>query len=494
MSKRILQSGEGLNYFCTWSAQNRVAEQKAAVLASKGAFVGDQGAKGGRNMMTEALIFGDDELKGFVTLYPEVHSDLMLILDDGWDIPFDVHPGENSSAFGSLEINEGRFPSLKGSPAERLKQMNDRVKAAGWKGIGIWVAAQKAGADYAVPFDPAAHEPYWRERILWCKYADVRYWKVDWGKQSSLPQFRELLTDLGKQLYPELVIEHTRCVKPYNGIPKENKPFYADNLSLAEQTLTILKKSRVFRSYDVTCDRLSATTTLDRLSFLLSAEGGFVNCEDELYIGAALGCALGIMRNPWGSESRAFCRCLAEVTAAVKWQRIAPPFAGGELVRSEEILTDKCYFYPGDTWCAELLNTTLTQAAPAVMARNTALPLVKPSARPAFVLASQNPSGAYAVAAVRRYQHLQDTTPPNVTCQIGGACTVGVFGNFASLTLQGKTPVTRVVAESLFDGVSEDITHRVTVNGSTVTISGEVLDALCRATDESENAVMLRLA
>ena len=59
---------------------------------------------------------------------------------------------------------------------------------------------------------------------------------------------------------------------------------------------------------------------------------------DELYIGAALGCAIGIMRSRYGKDLFRMNTKLDEIAAAVRWQRFAPPFSGGELKVSDKIL------------------------------------------------------------------------------------------------------------------------------------------------------------
>ena len=136
MSKDLmmLPFGETLNYFCTWATQNRVGEEINQLRLKDPAFTGDQGSRSAREQMNEEFVFGKD---GVVHLWEKVRSSLYLLLDDGWDVPYGIDPATQISLFGSLEIDKERFPSLKGTPAERLKQMNERVIAAGWRGLGI---------------------------------------------------------------------------------------------------------------------------------------------------------------------------------------------------------------------------------------------------------------------------------------------------------------------------------------------------------------------
>lgn len=488
--ERALRTEECVGYFCTWAAQNQLCA-KGYEAADPALFEGDQGAKGARHCLTEEILFGEG---GFAHLYPKSRAHLYLMLDDGWDVPFGIHPDKNKWGFGALTVDEARFPSLHGTPAQRLKQLNDRAKLLGWRGIGIWVAAQASGDDYDAPFDEDAMRAYYTERLLWSKHAKVRYWKVDWGTHCHSVPYRKLLTELGHALYPELWIEHAFCCPPTNGVAGTEQIRFADTQEQLNKTLQVYENSDIFRSYDVTGDRLCAVSTLDRLYELLRHAGGIVNCEDELYIGAALGCSIGVMRSSFGLPERLSAHRLGEVDATVRFQRLAPPFAGTPLLCSQEILTDQYFFRPGDTWDSRIIGKTVVQAAPAVMARNTALPEVKPCARAPYVLCSQNPSGVYAVAAVVRCQHRADTTPPEVVCTVGASRTVGVFGDFAALTLCTDAPITHITAQCLHGEAVTVLTDAVCIDGARITLDGALLRSLACAADDSENAVLLQLS
>ncbi|MBO7761647.1 MAG: hypothetical protein J6T24_02510 [Clostridia bacterium] len=491
MSKDLmmLPFGETLNYFCTWATQNRVGEEINQLRLKDPAFTGDQGSRSAREQMNEEFVFGKD---GVVHLWEKVRSSLYLLLDDGWDVPYGIDPATQISLFGSLEIDKERFPSLKGTPAERLKQMNERVIAAGWRGLGIWVSPQRKGMQRGEEVSLDEMRDYWRERLEWSKHAGVRYWKVDWG-MLSMAEYRKCLTDLAAEVYPELYVEQARSTSPINGEIGTEKVRFSEGTQ-AEGTARNYADSRVFRSYDVTDDYLSATTTLDRLAFLFSRDsGGFINCEDELYIGAALGCSVGVMRSHFGAVDFRFCRRLQEVEAAVRWLDIAPPFSGGTYLESPRLLYDSCYFSNAATWYSPAREKTVTQAAPAVMARNTPLPEVKAGENAPFVVASLNPSMAYSIAAIRRFCHLMDTEAPEVTCPIGKAERIGIFGNFASLTFKPDTPPTRITAQCLFGTVAEDVTECVLKSDGRIVVDGALLAKIGTATDESEPAVMLTL-
>ena len=491
MKKELLtlRSGESLNYFCTWITQNRVGEEKTGIHLDDPAYTGAGGARNAREQMNEDFLFGKD---GVAMLWERVRSSLYLLLDDGWDVPYGTNPAVDSSMFGSLEIDGERFPSLTGSPAERLKQLNERVIAAGWRGLGLWVSPQRKGMQRGEAVSLDEMRDYWRERLEWSRFAGVRYWKVDWGMLSTA-EYRKCLTELAAEIYPALYVEQARGMPPVNGVIGTERIRFAEG-PYAEETARYYADSRLFRSYDVTDDRLSATTTLDRLSFLLSRDrGGFINCEDELYIGAALGCSVGVMRSRFGAAEFGFCRRLQEVDATVRWMELAPPFCGGTYLESTDLLSDSCYFEKGDTWYAAAQERTVTQAAPAVMARNTALPEVKTGENAPFVIASLNPSSAYSIAAVRRCCHLTDTDAPEVTCTVGRAERIGIFGGFAALTFKPDTPPARVTAQCLFGEEAVDVTRRVLRRDGTIAVDGALLEEFGAAADESEPAVMLTL-
>ena len=143
-------------YWCSWLAQNYLAEQAEKAESGKcNEFIGDQGAKGAREMMNEKNVFGES---GFVFQWMGIRRDLFLMLDVGWDVPYETAPDCRPEAFGSLLLNDNRFPFASGSPKERLKALNERVKDVGWKGVGIWIAAQSCEKKNARSFsDEARH-------------------------------------------------------------------------------------------------------------------------------------------------------------------------------------------------------------------------------------------------------------------------------------------------------------------------------------------------
>ncbi len=486
------------SYWCTWGTQNWcVSYGKGEWTPEKLAFLGDQvGASGARSMMNEKSLFGED---GFLQLYPEIRSDLYFMLDDGWDVPYGAGDTISHKVFGSLELNEQRFPSIKGDPQERLLELNCRAKAAGWKGLGIWIAAQKAADDYEKPFSDA-DKKYWENRILWSKFADIRYWKVDWGTQTQNNAFREFLTDTAKTLYPDLIIEHATCMIPINGIEADAVAGtvcrFADDKIICSMAVSVAGFSQVFRTYDV-LPALSVVSTLDRVVQLLPAAKGYLNCEDEVYLGAALGCQLGIMRSKYGVGIESENSRLDEPVAAIKWQRYCPPFTGGQTICSDDVLVDEYHFEENETWYGVLNEKTVRQGAPAVIARNTALPEVQTNGTAPFVVAAQHPNGNYAVCVLPR-------NVDNKRTYVGGVIhcpqtmkpeMIGIFGVAEQFSFEWDQPVViqSVKAQSLLSDSSIDITDDLKITEAGFVVTSEMIANLWYTKDDSEPAIMLTI-
>jgi hypothetical protein len=472
------------SYWCTWAAQNYVYGQGQEDIDFS-ILEGSRGAQLARNSINEELLLGS---QGWLrTFYPTIRSDLFVVLDDGWDVPLDIE--KQRDWFGSVALAEERFPSFPGDPAARLALLNQVVRALGWRGIGLWISAQEARACRPI----VDREAYWRERLRWSHAAGVGYWKVDWGAHSASPVFRRMLTDMARREAPGMVIEHIRGIGPLNTaegrVPRE----------YVERHAALLEFADVVRTYDVTA-AFSVPATLDRVAGLLAAAPagsglGLLNCEDEPLIGAALGCAIGVMRHPLSglrplsdpdlffNGPRNAKRCLDEVSRAVRWQRLAPAFSVGSGGVEVDTITlwDEWVFNRGETWATDLVGRRIRQGAPARVARGLALPLVVSEGEPPYVLAARYPNGAVAVAALGRTSPEKGFYIPlaDVTVGIGRAyCPVGVFGRFRSLTLEYSRPVerARVWAQDLLAGRSMEITAEVRLFGNRLYLPGQVID------------------
>lgn len=496
LEKTKLQKSEQRSYYCTWLAQNFIAseagEKRAAVRPE---FTGDQGANCARDKINEYTLFGNGGMAQI-----NARADLYLVLDDGWDVPYHTDPSVSKRRFGSLEVNEERFPFAEGDPAERLRALNERVKSLDWKGFGIWVAAQRCGKDYKLPFSEADEE-YWRERILWCKQAGVTYWKVDWGTLEHDNAFRKFLTDTARELYPELTIEQAICCPPVNGVTERLQRGevgrFQDDEKISGLSKQAVSFSEVFRTYDVT-PQFSVASTLDRAAYLLPYAKGYLNVEDELYLAAALGCQMGIMRSvygkgldDWDDSDR-----LQEADAALAWQRKAPPFAGGKVEVSEEILADEWTFRENEFWYQPINGRTIRQGAPAAVSRNAPLPEVsagQTGAKP-FAVCSLNQSGAYSVAVLpRTLNGKRAYVGGRVVCSLNRMPNkIALFGfadSFEFQWYQGK--VVSLTAVSMLGGSEMEIP--LSEKGNSFQINADLMKELWKTDDKSAPAVLLTL-
>lgn len=495
------------NYTCTWNIQDWVAWHE-----------NNKNNSTKRDVVDPDHIFGNAS-KGITgwtdLLYPEARSDMLFLLDDGWDLPYKT-TNKNSPHFGSMILQDDKFPKSEwgNTPAEKLKTLNDRIKAKGWAGTGLWICAQESSANSQYYFNGDV-EAYWKERMEWCKYAGIAYWKVDWGNRMKDVSWQHDLEEWAEEVYPELILEHA-----YGGTGGKSTE---GNKRLTESYLNNAVEygafSDVYRTYDV-LDNLMTTITLDRVGEQLLAgyteKGtalGLMNAEDEMYIAASLGLTMGVMRfdpdlakdtqNSGSSyfgkgtepntyyaggkrfvDTRATRTSMDEVTRALMWQRIAPAYAVGDYdtVVANTFMDDSWQFTSSEkSW--ENDSGTVTQRAPAAIARGIDLPTVTTSDGSAipYLTASRNPNGAISIAT-----HARTTTSTGYTVNKNadvklnaGDLTglIGVFGYYGSLQLTFNQDLTgkTVLAQDLMAKESQDITSKVKISGKTITIDGDLL-------------------
>ena len=449
------------SYLCTWNLQGRLAHKinQQKEKPKELAFIGDQGALGSRDAINEEAIFGKD---GWIHYYPEIRKDLYFLIDDGWDVDYNTKPPKDFHKFGSLVVNEQRFPSFKGTPDEKLKEFVERVKAAGWKGLGIWLPAQAYGDDWQKPVKDCEH--YWRAMLERSKYAGVSYWKVDWGTCAYTTENRKAISDLAKEIYPELVIEHAICMWLINEKDSDYGRFINDEAY--KRGVEFAKYSDVLRTYDHS--QLGISSTLDRVAGVLPNSNALINCESLAYMAAGLGFSLGIMSPPEIENGQ-------EALATIRWHRIAPTFIGGETYQSEEILYDYFDFTEGSTWAPFLIGRRVHQGAPAVISRNTKLPEVKSEGEKPFVVASLNPTGAYSLAELGRLLGKESSPLADVTCfPESNPENIGIFGNFSNVTFKLSSKPISVKAQNLVTETTVDITEKINLDKK-LEISGNIL-------------------
>ncbi|HLW80384.1 MAG TPA: hypothetical protein VKU44_12385, partial [Terriglobia bacterium] len=316
-----------------------------------------------------------------------------------------------------------------------------------------------------------------------------------------------LLVDLCREEAPGLVVEHARTCGPVNDEPnpwQKTNPWvvhhsgrYApwnDGAVLA-RAIELLRFSGTLRTYDVTF-QLSVPTTLDRVAQLLAgkpadatSDGGLLLCEDEVYIGAGLGCAMGILRAPgWktyaGQDYNPYHldRRTTEAVRAVRWQRLAPAFAAwkAEVHLDSRVLMDDWRYEPGESAATWLDGQDIRQGAPARVARGMPLPAVHAAGEPPFVITSRHPNGAVSVATLPRTVRGRSLATPlaDITMDIGaGDSPVGVFGQYGSLTLTLTEDLgaRRIWAQDLAADAAVDITARVARQGRSLTLPGRLV-------------------
>ncbi len=493
--------GKNPNAWCTWGTQNYTVTDKMREQA-KQQFIGDQGgAHAGRDNLNEEVLFREN---GWAYGWESIRSDLYFLMDDGWDFPYRcANPLKNSAG---CELNLQRFPSFTGKPAERLKKLNDKLKDIGWRGLGLWTAAQIQGEDGNHTTYPMGRvRRYWKERLQWFSDAGIEYLKMDWGARSLSLEFRKMITELGWEYAPDLLIEHAIPRAPLNDLHLGNDGSLSGSGSIGSETeylnalKTLLEFSDLTRTYDV-LNPFGLATTLDRTAYCLKHAriGGVVNIEDPVYVAAGLGCAFAVMRSPKWTNLRVGkvgnrAKCFKEVERAANWQRIAPVFPAAQdekIFLSEQRLTDEWLFTPGTTWAESYVNKKLHQTAPATIARNMDLPEVScrtDSERP-FIVCSKHPNSSIAVAALPRMSIEQEIFKPKVGItlheDIAGK-KIGVFGFFESMTMDCGNANARIFAQDLAGMEAHDITGSVLLENGKLTVPGTLLDTIAQNTSDS---------
>jgi hypothetical protein len=453
------------NYWCTWAAQNYMYGHGLAELDPK-ILEGDSGGSLARSSMNEDLLFGKN---GWAAeFFPKIREDLYLLLDDGWEV----------GGTATFELDAKKFPSFTGNSSDRLRKLNDAVRSAGWRSTALWCRNTPGGdADHRL------------EEVS--QVAGIPYWKVDIGD----PSFN--LIRLRDQTRIPLTFEHVHGEVPLNGDGRRDGRFGSQ--PWGSRRLAILQNTDIYRTYDVT-SILSLPTTLDRVAEMLKgAEGhpeihGLLNVEDEVYVGAVLGCTIGVMRHPMrglrpGDDADLFFNGprlaknrMDEVVRALRWQRIARPFSPGKgYVRtSKEVLTDSWKFERGQTWQNDLVGLEARQGAPACIARNIALPEIEANGEKPFVFAAAFPNGALAVAAQERTRVGRGWYMPDCEVKLSVSNMrgpFGIFGDFNRLTfsfdklLQNR----RILGQDLAGNQSVDITDSVLIRGKEISIPGSLI-------------------
>ena len=463
------------NYFCTWDSQcdhMYAWKDRPAEFSS-------------RDAINEDFLFGGN---GLLNSFQGIREDLIVVLDDGWDVPYGA---KDSRIFGSLEADPERFPSLAGlSPANRLRALSDRIRALGYRGLGLWVPTQSPSLvnGREISRTPEEERLYWEERAGWCHDGGVLYLKSDWGAHQGDAAYCAMMTACMRKYAPGLSIEHGFTGRPLFESAKDGPAVPEATEAYLEKTLPV---SDYLRTYDV-CHELKYASTIDRAAICLQAAhachaNAVLNIEDTALIGAALGCSVGVMRHELEKERKHIHlppRPVSETAAVLRWQRIAPPFAAGEgsLLVSVERLKDvwRCTRQEPGHW-PDVPVGDYYVTAPAAVARNMPLPEVLAEGEKPYVLSSVHPAtGALCVAATpRTFPGGVDQTPL-AEIRVKGASSekpVGIFGSFTSLSVDFAEPVenSRVYAQHPLGDTAEDVTAQVLLSGSRLTVPGDLM-------------------
>ncbi|MCQ2770826.1 MAG: hypothetical protein MJ236_03395 [Clostridia bacterium] len=454
------KSVENGSYLCTWHRQGYVAK-KYGITGNHGADV--------RDAMTAEYLFGCEDNYHYLPM--EYRKGLYFLLDDGWDFPTGYESVGRIKPAGSMEPDPVKFASLGTTPLERLKKLNDLAKEFGYVGLGLWVSPQMPMENEVPSLEVSAQ--YWKEKAIQSREAGVKYWKVDWGKHSTDIEYRRMMTRVLKENAPDISIEHAFVQSPLTD--EEEKP------RRKQMSREILAISDYFRTYDVMWPMQDSAVISrvhdvlsDPLPFELGVKG-MINAEYQYLIAAGLGFQLGAM-DPQ-----------IEISAVLRWQRICPPFSVKDTnyVFSKEMVTDN-YFYARDICWIKNGGTTVTETAPAVIARGCKLPEVyTDTCEKPYVLASKNPHyGAYAISILRRNieQNAHVIIPADVKMEIDDVqAFVGIFGNYRSLTLIYPDRVPDdvcVYAQNLMDDAAIDITSKVQINANRIYLPGRLISQI----------------
>ena len=461
------------DYYSTWQTQLFRAD--------------NGGPEKQRENMTENNIFGCGAAQGWVKFYKDARKDLIFVMDDSWDVPLEGY----EKYYGSLELDKSKFPSfyVKNDPQKSLEKLVKEVKSFGWKGLGGWVCAQESAVCPA-----RTTEEYWKERLKRCQNAGFCYWKVDWGNRAKELAFREMLTELKRQLAPDVVIEHAML---------------PDSIAFAE----------VFRTYDVPAIMSIPMTMRKTADCLTKTDGGMINCEDEVYIAAALGCVMGVMRHPLSGNlpcgqpdlsfpalHRNLKTKISEVTRAARWHRMAPAFGVKKIETNigRNILTDYWDIKEQNTeiekWWGYKDSDRMEKTAPCAISRNMTIPRVKPDNNGyiPYIVSSKNPNGIISVAALGRTVGREYLMPEcEVEIEGGKAKMFGIFGEYEKLIINTEIENPRVFIQDIAGDTAFDITEKVDYRNKKIIICGKLIHdvgTMCNAkNDTSEPGAVLAM-
>ena len=177
---------------------------------------------------------------------------------------------------------------------------------------------------------------------------------------------------------------------------------------------------------------------------------------------------------------------LNEMDRFVLWQRIAPPMPAGfgTYQFSKHNLVDSIVFQENDTWFKPSHGKMVRQSAPAIMARNIALPEVKHKELAPYLMASKFPNGAIAITTEGRVTPSQSWIHPKadiVLKEVEVNKPIGIFGYYQSLTLELEQNLSQeitIYAQDLLSKKAIDITKKIAIYENSIKIPGVLIDKI----------------
>ena len=480
------ESGTSPNYWCTWYWQNYLIEMGKEVTNPDSKTVYTNSAA--RENVNQETIFGEGGMAK--VMLPKTRGDYYFVIDHGWQ-----DKRIKTNTFFTLIMDTLDFPKYAQlEPRDRIKQMNEDIKALGWRSLGLWVRGNPTEAEMRI-------------FVEWSKYAGIKYWKIDGGDTKLY-----YATKIKEEIYPELTLEHVTGAGPltptWGELDQEFYPsaYYPDlNPAKSEKMLEILQNTSVFRTYDA-APLLVTTTTMQRVHDILTLTAGddkysaILNVQDECNIAAAMGLLVAVKRHPMNtprmykgsdyhlqiSGDRQVGKRLNEMDRFAVWQRIAPPMPAGygSYHSSEKFLIDSIVFHENHTWYTPTYGKMVRQSAPAVMSRNIALPDVKTDGEMPFVMASRFQDGAVCIATEGRVKPDDSWFHPRAdisVSEIEQDMPIGVFGHYESLALIFTDAISKdaiVWAQDLLSESAVDISDMISIRGNRVIIPGDLIDEI----------------
>ena len=534
-------------YWCTWATQGRLMFDTAPTNLTKqeaDKWWMSWRAPGSKlawsDYLNESTLFANvsrgshGERTGMAYTWPRnVRSRLVLMLDMEWAW---VNNRSNIQAQPLRLDTIDRFPSFAApTPTLALQKLVQKVKEAGWLGLGVW-------SDW---LGPPVHAAANLKMLHAAGVAMLKYDAQDAGAT---------ITSLARSVAPGLwVTQHgkNQACEPLSSCPSDGAPDRYPIANAQADALT-LNRSDVFTTYDFVY-ALSVPEALDRHWKILSLSSLHRGDAYSRLIGSSgvsiVTGALGGLLEPMDSNVRglelpsAFDTYIEgpaprrrqhredELSRLVLWATIATPFGAGAnsggIKASEEILYDEWEFSLCDDACVvplNLTNRTVRSGAPARISRG-GLPLpgvsrgltsFEPAHRKPFVVLTKFPNRSELTALVTTLGRTsltgwtEDAADIQITLQpalFGKTATLGVIGHMSSLsvTLGNNLPAPRVCAKDMLDiGTQQcsDITSNTTWrNGvpGTLTVPGTLLRSLgtakrSRADDVSSPGTVLYIS